>query len=108
MHPDFDYEMEPTELKPVLSYAEERGATRLGTGGLATAAHRIASVPRATSNGNGTALAERRPAAKVVAKVVKSSARPSASVRPGGSVRPKKQSLSGAKKHKPAKTKGRK
>ena len=130
MLPDFDYEMHPTELKPVVTYpAEERGARVAGGGGVAAAAQRIAAVPRVVSNGVGTssAIARRTPpavrpapvkavpkGAKVVARGARPavgsrasrSARPSRSSRPVA-VRPKKAS-SGVKKHKPVKAKGRK
>jgi ATP-dependent RNA helicase RhlE len=133
MLPDFDYEMHPTELKPVVSYTEERGA-RVAGGGVATAAQRIAAVPRVVSNGVGSssAMPRRTPppvrpaptvkaapkAAKVVARPAARGARPAAGSRTARSARPSrvarpasartKKASVGTKKHKPVKAKGRK
>jgi hypothetical protein len=53
MLPDFDYDMHPGELKPMVSYGEQAGPAGAlrSDGGVAVAATRIAAVPRAGMNG---------------------------------------------------------
>jgi ATP-dependent RNA helicase RhlE len=55
MLPDFDYAMLPGDLKRVVSYEEQHGPVGAfqSEGGVATAAVRIASVPRNGTNGHG-------------------------------------------------------
>jgi ATP-dependent RNA helicase RhlE len=57
MLPDFDYGMQPREIKQVVSYNEEPERTRRA-GGVQQAAARIASLPRAAET-NGPAAAAR-------------------------------------------------
>jgi ATP-dependent RNA helicase RhlE len=100
MLPDFDYGMQPIELKHEVGYNEGQGIRH---GGITAAAQRIATLPRAASNGATATATERRPASAGA----KSPAKAKSSTRPGRGVRPKK-TLRSAKPHKPVKAKGRK
>ena len=128
MLPDFDYGMQPSEIKQLVSYDEERTPVR-HAGGVAATAQRIASVPRNSTmargpsvprsvpiprpvvNGSTLATAGARkpgsaPAKNVATKSVatksdKSGAR-------GKSVARAKKALRSAKPHKPGNAKGRK
>ena len=55
MLPDFDYAMLPGDLKRAVSYEEQHGPAGAfqSEGGVATAAVRIANVPRNGNNGHG-------------------------------------------------------
>ena len=104
MLPDFDYDMHPGDLKRAVSYDEQLGpAGALTEGGVATAAARIAAVPRAGMNGkpghgtkgNGSshgakpsaAHATGRSAARTVGAFTMR--RPGAAGTPKGGLRPK-------------------
>jgi hypothetical protein len=104
MRPDFDYRMHPTEIRQAASYNEEGGtAARLqGGAGVATAAARIATVPRTvgTNGPSPAAGAERKRPAAVAQK------KPQAKIKPRRAS-PAKRKARTAKPHKSRRARGR-